>query len=241
MKLPVVFDIDGTICWDGRAIPQDILEELRLLRKIRQIIFASARPIRDLLPVLPRHFWDCSLVGGNGAWVQVGSERHCQAFEESQRAIVDDWIVQRGLDYLVDGAWNYDYVGDPCHRIHRQIDAGHLAAQVPRETLEFYAKAVLFTTDQKVCESLRGAGLMVKRHEGEGLIDIAPAGISKYSTLHGFVVREGGYVAFGNDVNDEDLLAHAVESFGVGDHPAVASADHVLSPDEVAGAIKRLA
>ena len=49
-----VFDIDGTLCFDGKTIEPTIINALQtLIQQGHEVIFASARPIRDLLPVLP--------------------------------------------------------------------------------------------------------------------------------------------------------------------------------------------
>ena len=59
------FDIDGTICFDGRSIDSSIKQRLFKLRQVNHnVIFASARPIRDLLPVIPE-FADDTLIGGS--------------------------------------------------------------------------------------------------------------------------------------------------------------------------------
>ena len=62
-----IFDIDGTICFDGNHIDQSIKNRLMQLNdENHKVIFASARPIRDLLPVIPE-FADYNLIGGNGS------------------------------------------------------------------------------------------------------------------------------------------------------------------------------
>lgn len=48
-----VFDLDGTICFKGQPISEKILNSLEKLQMDRHdVIFASARPIRDMLPVI---------------------------------------------------------------------------------------------------------------------------------------------------------------------------------------------
>ncbi|MDU7269678.1 MAG: HAD hydrolase family protein, partial [Staphylococcus lugdunensis] len=43
-----VFDIDGTLCFDGQHIDNRIISRLKQLQSYgHQVIFASARPIRD--------------------------------------------------------------------------------------------------------------------------------------------------------------------------------------------------
>ncbi|AOO98670.1 putative hydrolase [Staphylococcus aureus] len=65
-----VFDIDGTLCFDGRLIDQTIIDTLlQLQHDGHELIFASARPIRDLLPVLPSVFHQHTLIGANGAMI----------------------------------------------------------------------------------------------------------------------------------------------------------------------------
>lgn len=65
-----VFDIDGTLCFDGRLIDQTIIDTLlQLQHDGHELIFASARPIRDLLPVLPSVFHQHTLIGANGALI----------------------------------------------------------------------------------------------------------------------------------------------------------------------------
>lgn len=55
----IILDIDDTICFDGQQINQDIIDRLISLHNIgHRIIFASARPIRDLLPVYLHNFID---------------------------------------------------------------------------------------------------------------------------------------------------------------------------------------
>ena len=49
-----VFDLDGTLCFDCKMISDPITQAIqRLEEKGHQIYFASARPIRDMFPVLP--------------------------------------------------------------------------------------------------------------------------------------------------------------------------------------------
>lgn len=71
-----VFDIDGTLCFDGRLIDQTIIDTLlQLQHDGHELIFASARPIRDLLPVLPSVFHQHTLIGANGAMISQHSNQ----------------------------------------------------------------------------------------------------------------------------------------------------------------------
>ncbi len=95
-----VFDLDGTICFDGKQIPLDIQHALeQLMQKDHQLIFASARPIRDLLPLLNPKLQQAMLIGGNGAITQVNKQITAQqpissvAFTQ-----IKQWIEEFDLD-----------------------------------------------------------------------------------------------------------------------------------------------
>lgn len=52
-KLPYVFDLDGTIVFQGKPISKAIVKAIKELeRRGHEIIFASVRPICDMLPVI---------------------------------------------------------------------------------------------------------------------------------------------------------------------------------------------
>ncbi|EHS05533.1 HAD-IIB family hydrolase, partial [Staphylococcus lugdunensis] len=69
-----VFDIDGTLCFDGQHIDNRIISRLKQLQSYgHQVIFASARPIRDLLPVIP-DFQNNTLIGGNGSIISTDNK-----------------------------------------------------------------------------------------------------------------------------------------------------------------------
>ncbi|QJD82706.1 HAD hydrolase family protein [Cohnella herbarum] len=71
--MKIVFDLDGTICFKGKPLTKMMINALdRLAEEGFEIIFASARPIRDLLPVIPLHMHHYPMVGGNGAFVATG-------------------------------------------------------------------------------------------------------------------------------------------------------------------------
>ncbi|MEF3331441.1 HAD hydrolase family protein [Oceanobacillus oncorhynchi] len=79
-----VFDIDGTICFDGKTIDSSIIQALEEIKAAgHQVIFASARPIRDLLPVLPKSLQQEKLVGGNGAYTSNGKKMDVIHFQDS--------------------------------------------------------------------------------------------------------------------------------------------------------------
>ena len=77
-----VFDLDGTICFKGKPLSQEICAALDECIQIgHEVVFASARPIRDLLPVLPKRYYHFRMVGGNGAFIRQEEQTICATFD----------------------------------------------------------------------------------------------------------------------------------------------------------------
>ncbi|MFT4042477.1 MAG: HAD hydrolase family protein [Gordonia sp. (in: high G+C Gram-positive bacteria)] len=204
------------------------------------VVFASARPIRDLLPVLPPDLHGSVLIGGNGAFSRRGEETEVLGIGHEDRIAIDALIDDHGLPALIDGDWDYSYTGDTTHKIFRQLDAGRLARNVSRHEIPTYSKVALFTSDTDLVTKALGSGLSMNVHPEEGFIDIAPSGITKHHALNRLGIPDGRYVAFGNDANDVLMLERAGVSYCVGHHPALHFADHHIAPDDVADAIKAI-
>ncbi len=80
----IVFDLDGTICFDGINIDEKVLESIINLTKTENVIFALARPVRVMLPVLKPHkeLKNCDLIGGNGTIVRKNKIIHSENIEK---------------------------------------------------------------------------------------------------------------------------------------------------------------
>lgn len=235
-----VFDIDGTICFNGQSIDEEILSALRELRHRTEIVFASARPIRDLLPVLPSDFHDVTLIGGNGAFTRRAGTFEVSGFTDTQRTAIDAAIIEHGVSYLIDGEWDYAFNGPEEHQIFRQLDAGNLASNVDKQTLRTYSKVVLFTSSPQIIDHVKCLGFAVNVHAHENIVDIAPAGINKFQALKRLRVSDSEYVGFGNDSNDEQMLREANVSYRVGDHPSLSFTDRQIAPEQVAHTVLAL-
>lgn len=233
-----VFDIDGTICFDGVRIPKRIEEQLkRLLQKDHKIVFASARPIRDMLPLLGGDLKTQLLIGGNGSIVSEHSVIQVQNYiPTAEYERLKSFIKKYDIDYLMDGDWNYSKRIRTVSAIESKIDPGHLAANVPMEAINNCIKMILLNmkkeTYRTVKDRLAQENLEIIEHSEELNIDITAKGINKYETLKKFI-GEQDYICFGNDHNDIELMRHAKYSVCVGNHSSVSLlADKTLSANE---------
>ncbi|TQR21716.1 HAD-IIB family hydrolase [Psychrobacillus vulpis] len=222
-----VFDLDGTICFKGNPLSKGIVHALDGIRaKGHEVIFASARPIRDLLPVLPDHMHHCSMVGGNGAFVAKEKEIiKVTTFDAKTTEAIRSLIEKYQLTYLIDSHWDYTYTGSQKHPIYRNIDPNQLATNVPIDCIEEMVKVVLFPNDneEQLVQVLHNLPVQVYEHYQEGILDISPLGIDKWKGLQVLGVEEGAYIAFGNDSNDVSMFLHAKEGICIGENEALRS------------------
>lgn len=238
--LPVVLDVDGTLCFDGRTLEPPVVEALVGLGRTRPLTFASARAMRDLLPVIPPVLQHWPLVGANGAQRRADGVLTTRGFDPELRAALDAVVDASGATYFVDGPWDYASTGDPERPIFRQVDPARQARQVPREELESYVKLIVFTLDDALLKQLERLPVTLHVHEREGHLDVSPRGVDKAAAVADAGLGPGGFVAFGNDANDASLFAAAAYAVCVGDHPVGRAAHRVITRDEVPAALRSI-
>ena len=239
-----VFDLDGTICFKGQPLSVGIITELEnCIENGHEVIFASARPIRDLLPILPEAMHKFPMVGGNGAFVaNAGKMIAVIAFQTDIVAQIRSLISTYKLPYLVDGNWDYAYTGSERHPIYRNLDPLKLAKKIPLDELSEVVKVVLFPDEhhKEVLEALQQLPISLYEHASENIIDMSPSGIDKWNGLTKLDVVVGEFIAFGNDANDAPMFVQAKESVCVGEHQVSEFATmQVASAEEAVVAVIR--
>ncbi|MBT2719413.1 HAD-IIB family hydrolase [Bacillus sp. ISL-57] len=217
-----VFDLDGTICFKGQPISEKLLVSLeKLISQEHEVIFASARPIRDLLPVLHERFHQYPMVGGNGSMVAIkGKIISTISFDEETLANIVQLLRTYNASYLIDGDWDYAYTGPATHPILNNLDPQGRAKNVKLDKLESIVKILVLTSDnmEEVEERLSNMNVVVHSHGNEGILDISPNGVDKWSGLQQLGIEEREYIAFGNDANDITMFQHAMYSVMVGEN-----------------------
>ncbi len=238
--MPVVFDLDGTTIFKGKKMTSEITQAIELLSEKHQVIFASARPIRDMLPVLPEVFHNFDLIGGNGAFTKEGETIQTSSFTDQQIAFMLDLIETRQLNYMMDSQWDYSFKGDNKHPLFLGVDPHNLANNIHPRELETIVKVVLFTTDKTVISELEEQAISVHFHGSEELIDLSPTGISKWTAFKQLGI-EGNLVMFGNDTNDLPMFENANQKFVVGNLLREVDQATYVSEEDVARTILELA
>ncbi|MCR8842399.1 Cof-type HAD-IIB family hydrolase [Paenibacillus sp. SC116] len=236
--MKMVFDLDGTICFSGKPLSSKMVHALDfLVNEGHEIIFASARPIRDLLPVIPTHMHSYSMVGGNGAFVAaLGNILSTVHFDTGLTDKLIRLIQEYEASYLIDSRWDYAYTGDEDHPIRRNVDPDRRAVQRPLEELNEIVKIVILHSNdqQSLLSELQQLSIVIHMHGSENIIDISPTGVDKWAGLQALGLRPQEFIAFGNDANDMSMFKHAQRSICVGNHPELTdlATEQVLNEEE---------
>lgn len=217
-----VFDLDGTICFKGQPVSEEILVALEeLVTQGHEVIFASARPIRDLLPVLHKRFHEYPMIGGNGAMVSMnGHIESTISFTENDLEDIVPLFKKYNISYLIDSEWDYAYTGPDHHPILHNLDPEERAINVRLDQLGSIIKILILTSDnmEDVFKHLRTIDVVTYRYGNEGVIDISPQGVDKWAGLKQLGVKENEYIAFGNDANDLTMFQHAKCAVMIGEN-----------------------
>jgi Cof subfamily protein (haloacid dehalogenase superfamily) len=233
-----VFDLDGTICFEGKPVTESILNSIeQLTEKGHEVIFASARPIRDILPILHKRFHGYKMVGGNGSLLCMnGDIKQNAEFDDITLEKIKHLMEEYHATYLIDGDWDYSYTGPADHPILTNFDPQKLAVNKPIGKLEHVVKIAILTSFNMMAlrRKLDKLDVIIHTHHQEGILDISPCGIHKWSALQQLGVQKGKYIAFGNDANDITMFENAQHSVMIGKHPLLSHyADENIENDSL--------
>lgn len=217
-----VFDLDGTICFRGKPLSLKMVEAIDLLvAEGHDVFFPSARPIRDLLPILPPHLSQFAMVGGNGAFVyKDGRAVAIHHFSAELAGSVRELLKRFEADYLADGDWNYSFICRYEHPILKNVDPGKQARQLSLDELDTIVKVVVLGANDMIglYDELNKLSVHIYGHGTENIFDISPQGIDKWTGLQELGMQPSDFIAFGNDSNDIPIFRAASRAICVGDH-----------------------
>lgn len=213
-----VFDVDGTICFNGQFIEEEIVKALEYINDKHSLIFASARPIRDLIPVVPM-FKENVLIGGNGSIIsEQGNIQVIEYISDKEYIYIKSLIEDYKLSYIIDGSFDYSAKVEKKNLIYRQLDPMKLAKNVSMSEIEKPIKIILVDISEEIYEEISNKitkncdDVTINFHRSELNIDITAKGINKYTTLKK-IIGDSEYIGYGNDINDHDLLKNACKSY----------------------------
>lgn len=211
-----IFDVDGTLSFDGETISESINNAIKdLMLAGNEVIFASARPIRDLLPMIPE-FQSQKLIGANGAMISINNEIEViKQINSSSFEYLKVLIQRYNLDYVIDSSWNYSSRITQNSFIEKMIDPSKSAQKIKIDEIEIPIKTIFVNVEIRLQEKLltminQETPLNAIGLAGERTVDITAKDINKFFTLDKLGIEN--YIAFGNDRNDFEMLQSAQTS-----------------------------
>ncbi|POZ61607.1 HAD-IIB family hydrolase [Chromobacterium alticapitis] len=246
-----IFDIDGTLCFDGHTISPAIQDALSGLEEQgHQIGFASARPYRDMLHLLGERFHHGLFVGSNGAMTYHQGEL-CDTQPLAKRTLDQLCELAERLEasYLVDLPWHYHYRGDPDHPFMGWVDPARRANRVARDDIRLPVKLLVTECADGPALQLALAerdDIAVHHHSDQQIVDITAKGVSKMAALLRHGIAADQLVCFGNDSNDLSMFSAARHAVQIGEHAQLKplAAERIARDDnteaELIGAMRRL-
>lgn len=227
-----VFDLDGTICFNSAPLDKNITAALHtVIDQGHEVIFASARPIRDMLPVIPEKLQTCRMIGSNGAFTYVDGLIEVEFLHSSIQSQIIELVEKHQLAYLADSDWDYAYTGSVNHPMYKGIDSGNKARKVSIHELTGFSKVLLFDPPALVKEFVKTLPVTTFEYAEEKILDICSPNLNKIKGLERLGVRK--YIAFGNDVNDKLMFKRASYSVCVGMHSVGEYASERVTQQEV--------
>jgi HAD superfamily hydrolase (TIGR01484 family) len=230
-----VFNIDGTLCFNGQTIEEPITTALStLIQAKHRVTFTSTRPIRDLEPLIPSALRFCNLIAGNGCFIRQNNVISVEKLQEEVVQAIITIVEEEKLTYFADGVWNYTFTGGYDHPILKNINQS-TAKNVPLQQLGAISKIILFNPTEKALQRLSFLPIVTTYYKNEQALDIRPSRVNKVAGLNVLNIDE--YVVFGNDANDQCMFEHAFFSVCVGDHEVRKYASLNILKEEVADTI----
>ena len=106
-----IFDIDGTISQGGKKVERDICQAIKTLAQYHQIFFASARPVRDMLPMIDESLHtQATFIGCNGGMAYKNGEfLFSHTIEAQDVEMILTFLKQNQIPYVLDGVWHFAF------------------------------------------------------------------------------------------------------------------------------------
>lgn len=223
-----VFDIDGTICFDGNNIDKSIADKISKLGENceNRVIFATARPIRDAEHLVEQCIKNSDIIGGNGTIIKVEGITKTNVLLKKDAEKIYNFFSKENI--LIDYDWDYYFEGNTNIPFLNKIDPLKKAKCVKILSLNDILKIVIisdgnFKIDQllEMCDSIE-----YTFYPKEKIHEFVKKNINKHIGIK-TIIGDQDYVFFGNDINDIVALENAKLGYIVGDDIKIEGVENI--------------
>jgi HAD superfamily hydrolase (TIGR01484 family) len=221
----IIFDIDGTISENGQPVSKEIESLIEIiLSKGINVILATARPLRDTLPLLPKKYHELPIIGCNGAMIsRYAKVQSAKKIPKNTVNLIKSCLDEMKVPYVIDGLYGY-VISSESSDFHGYIKNKLGSEPMVYEELELQGitKILLLKFDlflkselEKII-SREEIKLTIHHHKAEGFVDLVAENTNKFYAAVEMGVDLSCTAVFGNDLNDILLLRNAYLPYIVG-------------------------
>lgn len=233
-----IFDIDGTLTFDGSTIDNSIMSVLLKAEEFgHEVSFASVRSYRACVKLLGDVLSKKLVIGLNGGMAydqgQLVFEHHLDA-TAYQEAI--SYAKEYNLPYFVDDSLNYATANEEHLFFIDLVDPLKMAEKVPAEELDKPIKMVCYMGNHEdvladISYQLTNIhGVDVFYNDASKFLHIGPSNVNKATAVQELL--DEPFIAFGDDKSDIELFKESIYSVQVGSYTYLRSyADEQISSD----------
>lgn len=225
IKKTFVFDLDGTIVYDGKPLEKRFERVLLEIKNAgHEIIIATGRSWRDFVPIMPTWCSEQPSVVFGGGLVMVEGVPQTQHFLPSEYLFeIINFLEHHKINYLLDGHSSY-YHPNIEHWLFKdivKISGQQKCKQVDNILADGAYKILILDNHwlEHFEKYSKERGLVIKYHFYDKCFDIMPANVNKFNGLVELPLpaKENIFV-FGNDHNDLELMQELPNSIMFGHH-----------------------
>ncbi|KFX04003.1 hypothetical protein KP22_14205 [Pectobacterium betavasculorum] len=214
-----VFDIDGTIVFNNVHLSKSLESEILKLSAIGMVIFATARPFRDVKQVLPNTLWSSDIVCMNGsAYYKNQVPQKVKYIKENVAGDVIDYLLSSNVPFVADNDEGF-------YLTNHDIDFFQYTKRCGIEPIS----NIEYMKERGVCKiqvfDKNHIGyfsdiddVVVHDYSNVGFFDISSTLVDKSDLIFEFNLKHYYVTAFGNDVNDVEILKNSDLSICVGNN-----------------------
>ena len=207
-----VFDLDGTLSFDGVTIDDEIKQVLLRAEEFgHEVAFASARSYRDCLDLLGDPLSQQLVIGLNGGLAyRQGQLVYEEQLDKDVYREVLGFCHHYNLPFFVDDT--FDYSGQILEKIPFVVNVDPIKVVI-------YMGGHEELVDEIIERIEKTDKAHIRYHAHEKCIYLNPADTHKATTVEELCGEN--FVAFGNDQNDIELFEKALYAVQIGDFPAL--------------------
>lgn len=219
-----VFDLDGTIVYDGMRMENRFENKLRdIVEAGHSVYYATGRSYRDYLPMIPEWSHEFpAVVFGGGLVIHQQDVLHKQFLESDKLLELIKFLEEHKINYLLDGQNSYYHSHDESWIL---TDIIRICGQKPIHSPEnilsdgAYKILILDLEWRERCQQIANQNNWVlKYHSYNNCFDLMPSGVNKFNGLKYLpLIDNQDIFIFGNDHNDLELMQNHHNNIMFGD------------------------